>query len=384
MIELAKNTIDKQDIDRLIEWLKTYPRLTKGKVTVEYEDRWSTILGSKHTVFVNSGSSANLLMLYTLIEMGKIKVGDKVIVPALSWSTDLAPVHQLGLQPILCDCNLEDLSVDIAHLERLITDHSPKVLLLVSVLGLVPNMDALLKICNDNNVILLEDACESLGSKYKGKTLGTFGLMSSFSTYFGHHLSTIEGGMVCTDDTEAYNFLKSLRSHGWSRDMDPSYQEVLREEFGTDKFSEQYTFYYSGFNLRSTDLQAFIGLSQLDKYQAVMDRRHTNYNLYRENLKDIFWKPASVPETYVSNFAYPLIHPQREKIVTALTENKIENRPLICGSLGLQPVWEKRYGKTNLPNANRAHEFGMYLPNNHNTTPEEIKTVCQVVNQSIE
>lgn len=384
MIELAKNTIDKEDIDRLIEWLKTYPRLTKGKVTIEYEDKWATILGSKHAVFVNSGSSANLLMLYTLIEMGKIKVGDKVIVPALSWSTDLAPVHQLGLQPVLCDCNLEDLSVDLKHLENLIAEHSPKALLLVSVLGLVPNMDALLKICNDNKVILLEDTCESLGSKYKGKTLGTFGLMSSFSTYFGHHLSTIEGGMVCTDDTETYNFLKSLRSHGWSRDMDPSYQTSLREEFAIDSFSEQYTFYYSGFNLRSTDLQAFIGISQLDKYQTVMDRRHTNYNVYKENLKDAFWKPVNVPETYVSNFAYPLIHPQREKIIAALDDNKIENRPLICGSLGLQPVWEKRYGKTNLPNANRVHEFGMYLPNNQNTTPEEIKTVCDVVNRSVE
>ncbi len=384
MIELAKNTIDKEDIDRLIEWLKTYPRLTKGKVTIEYEDKWSTILGSKHTVFVNSGSSANLLMLYTLIEMNKIKVGDKVIVPALSWSTDLAPVHQLGLQPVLCDCNLEDLSVDLKHLESLIAEHSPKALLLVSVLGLVPNMDALLKICNANKVILLEDTCESLGSKYKGKTLGTFGLMSSFSTYFGHHLSTIEGGMVCTDDTETYNFLKSLRSHGWSRDMDLSYQTSLREEFEIDSFSEQYTFYYSGFNLRSTDLQAFIGLSQLDKYETVMDRRHANYNVYKENLKDAFWKPVNAPETYVSNFAYPLIHPQRDKIIAALDDNKIENRPLICGSLGLQPVWEKRYGKTNLPNANRVHEFGMYLPNNQNTTPEEIKTVCDVVNRSVE
>jgi CDP-6-deoxy-D-xylo-4-hexulose-3-dehydrase len=384
MIELAKNTIDKQDIDRLIEWLKTYPRLTKGKVTVEYEDRWSTILGSRHAVFVNSGSSANLLMLYTLIEMGKIKVGDKVIVPALSWSTDLAPVHQLGLQPVLCDCNLEDLSVDIEHLERLIADHSPKVLLLVSVLGLVPNMDALLKICNDNKVILLEDTCESLGSKYKGKTLGTFGLMSSFSTYFGHHLSTIEGGMVCTDDTETYNFLKSLRSHGWARDMDPSYQYDLREEFGTSEFNEQYTFYYSGFNLRSTDLQAFIGLSQLDKYDKVMERRHANYNVYKKNLNDKFWRPSESLDTYVSNFAYPLIHPAREKIIEALRDNKIEHRPLICGSLGSQPIWLKRYGKMSLPNADQVHKFGMYLPNNQNTTPEEIKTVCDVVNRSVE
>jgi len=383
MIELAKNTIDKQDIDRLIEWLKTYPRLTKGKVTLEYEDKWANILGSKHAVFVNSGSSANLLMLYTLIEMGKISVGDKVVVPALSWSTDLAPVHQLGLRPVLCDCNLEDLSVDINHLKALIVEHSPKVLILVSVLGLVPNMSALVDLCDDNGVILLEDTCESLGSKYKDKTLGTFGLMSSFSTYFGHHLSTIEGGMVCTDDTEVYNFLKSLRSHGWSRDMDETHQTNLRDKFGISEFNEQYTFYYSGFNLRSTDLQAFIGISQLDKYDSVMERRHANYNVYRENLDDKFWKPDIRPDTYVSNFAYPLIHRDRQKIIEGLKKNNIEHRPLICGSLGAQPVWTKKYGKADLPNADRMHEFGMYLPNNQNTTPEEIKTVCEVVNRSI-
>mgnify|MGYP003956122225 CR=1 FL=1 len=383
MIELAKNTIDNKDIDRLIEWLKTYPRLTKGKVTVEYEEKWSEILGTKHSVFVNSGSSANLLMLYTLIEMGKIKVGDEVVVPALSWSTDLAPVHQLGLKPLLCDCNLEDLSIDLEHFELLIKNNTPKVLLLVSVLGLVPNMEAIIKICNDNGIILLEDACESLGSRYHNKTLGTFGLMSSFSTYFGHHLSTIEGGMVCTDDTTAYNFLKSLRSHGWSRDMDASYQSSLREEFGTNEFNEQYTFYYSGFNLRSTDLQAFIGLSQLDKYKTVMDRRHANYNVYKENLKDTFWKPSTPPQTYVSNFAYPLIHPERQKIIKALNSNNIENRPLICGSLGLQPVWTKRYGRAALPNANRVHEHGLYLPNNQNTTEKEILFVCDVVNNSV-
>ena len=118
--------------------------------------------------------------------------------------------------------------------------------------------------------------------------------------------------------------------------------------------------------------------------KEIKDREVRRYNVYKENLKDAFWKPVNVPETYVSNFAYPLIHPQREKIIAALDDNKIENRPLICGSLGLQPVWEKRYGKTNLPNANRVHEFGMYLPNNQNTTPEEIKTVCDVVNRSVE
>ena len=135
-------------------------------------------------------------------------------VPAVSWATDLAPEVQLGLEPILCDCNLTDLSIDLEHFEKIINTHDPKCLLLVSVLGMVPKMDLVKDMCDKNDVILLEDACESLGSEYKGEKIGNFGLMSSFSTYYGHHMSTIEGGMVCTNNTEIYNILKSIRSHG--------------------------------------------------------------------------------------------------------------------------------------------------------------------------
>ena len=205
MIPLVKDTISKSEIDQLIDWLKTYPHLTKGEVTLRYEQAWSEFLGCKQSVFVNSGSSANLLMLYALIEQGKLKAGDRVIVPALSWATDLSPVVQLGLEPVLCDCNLNDLSVNLEELEVLAKTYKPKVLLLVSVLGIVPDMDGIIKVCEDNEIILLEDSCESLGSRYKGNKLGTFGLCSSFSTYFGHHLSTIEGGMVCTNDDELSN-----------------------------------------------------------------------------------------------------------------------------------------------------------------------------------
>ena len=155
MIKLVNDTIDNGDIDELIGWLSTYPRLTKGELTLEYEEEWAKYLGTKYAVFVNSGSSANLLMLYSMIESGIINKGDKVVVPALSWSTDLAPVVQLGLEPVLCDCNMEDLSVDLKHLEELIEKESPKVLMLVSVLGLVPSMKEIKTLCNENGVVLL-------------------------------------------------------------------------------------------------------------------------------------------------------------------------------------------------------------------------------------
>ena len=216
MIKLAEATNDKHDLDALSEWISGYPRLTQGDLTKKYEAEWSDYLDIKNSISVNSGSSANLLMLYSLIEAGDLEPGDSVIVPALSWSTDLAPIIQLGLLPILCDCNMTDFSLDLDHLEKLLDEGAifeeqeirirkrAKAVIIVPVLGFVPDMERVLSICNNHKVILLEDCCESLGSEFKGQKLGTFGVMSTFSTFFGHHISTIEGGMICTNDSK-YN-----------------------------------------------------------------------------------------------------------------------------------------------------------------------------------
>jgi len=384
MIKLVNDTIDNGDIDELIGWLSTYPRLTKGELTLEYEEEWAKYLGTKYAVFVNSGSSANLLMLYSMIESGIINKGDKVVVPALSWSTDLAPVVQLGLEPVLCDCNMEDLSVDLKHLEELIEKESPKVLMLVSVLGLVPNMKEIKTLCNENGVVLLEDSCESLGSEHQKSKIGSFGLMSSFSTYFGHHISTIEGGMVCTNDREMFNVLKALRSHGWDRDLEEYKIKQLRDEYDVSDFNALYTFYYYGFNFRATDLQAFLGMGQLKKLEDIVTKRNENYELYNKLIKNTYWKPAERAGSYVSNFAYPIIHPNRQKIIENLNRINVENRPLICGSLSEQPMWIKKYGRRNLKNAKLVHEYGMYIPNNHHITKEEIELVCDAINRSAE
>mgnify|MGYP003113164034 CR=1 FL=1 len=382
MIPLVKDTIDKEDIDQLIEWLKTYPHLTKGELTLEYEERWSKMMGCKYSVFVNSGSSANLLMLYSLIEAGYLSRGDKVVVPAVSWSTDLAPVIQLGLEAILCDCNMENLSIDVDHFKEIIRKENPKALLLVSVLGLVPDMGTIVDICEKNNIVLLEDACESLGAESNYKKIGNFGLMSSFSTYFGHHISTIEGGMVCTNDLDMFNILKSIRSHGWDRDLSPEHRNNLRKQYNINDFEALYKFYYCGFNVRATDLQAFLGLGQLKKLDNIVKTRNKNYNLYRSLLKNDFWNPPqSSSRSYVSNFAYPVIHPERDRIVKALNKNDIAVRPLICGSLEKQPMWQKRFPQVNLQNADTVDSCGLYLPNNHQITEEEIKKICNIVNE---
>ena len=384
MIKLFADTIDNNDIDQLIDWLKTYPRLTKSVKTIEFEDKWSKWLGVKHSIFCNSGSSANLLMLYALLEAGYISADSKVVVPSSSWATDLSPVIQLGLKPVLCDANLDNFSVDLKHLEQIFKDENPSTLILVSVLGLVPDMDEISKLCKKYDVILIEDVCESLGSKHKDKKLGTFGVMSSFSTYFGHHISTIEGGIISTDDNYLFNILKSIRSHGWDRDMDDKYKSSLRKEWNISEFDSLYTFYYSGFNMRSTDLQAYIGINQIDKIDKSCKIRNKNYDLYHKLIKNDYWKPKRYDDRFVSNFAYPVIHPKRDEIVKKLQDNDIEVRPMICGSMGTQPFYVKRYGKLSLPNVSIIDKFGFYIPNHTGLSGEDVKFISKIINKEIQ
>jgi len=383
MITLVKDTIDNKDIDNLIDWLKTYPRLTKGPVTLQLEEKWSKWLGRKYSVFCNSGSSANLLMMSVVKERLTGKSNLRVVVPSVAWATDLAPVIQLGIIPELCDCNMDDLSVDLEHLEDIFMRRMPDAFILVSVLGLVPNMDKIVELCDKYNVMLLEDTCESMGCEYKGKKLGTFGDMSSFSTFFGHHISTIEGGFVSTDDKEIYELLLSLRSHGWDRDLSEGTQIKLQNEWEVDSFDSMYTFYYPGYNLRSTDLQAFIGLSQIDKLDDWGKKRESNFKMYQKLIKNDYWKVNPQDDSFISNFAYPVIHPNRDKIVKVLQENNVEVRPMICGSMGTQPFYVKKYGRLELPNVSVVDKYGFYVPNNPKLTTDEISFICNLINEEI-
>lgn len=381
MINLVKDTIDKQDIDKLIDWLKTYPRLTKGPITKQVEEKWAQWTGTKYSVFCNSGSSAILLMMQALLESRRIKPGATVVVPSLAWATDMSSVMQLGLSPVLCDINLRDLSVDLIELETIFIKQKPSALLLVSVLGLVPDMEAIKYLCDKHDVILLEDACESMGSKFRNKKLGTFGDMSVFSTYFGHHMSTIEGGFVNTNNEDMYHTLLSIRSHGWARDLPPEIALNMRTEWGRTEFEAMYTFYYSGLNVRGTDLQAFIGINQIDKLDDACRIRYENYNTYLKNIDDSFWKPVTPANAYVSNFAFPIIHKNREQMINELFKNKIETRPLICGSMGTQPFYIKKYGKVEKENAKIVDQYGFYLPNHPKLEESEIIKICDIINE---
>jgi CDP-4-dehydro-6-deoxyglucose reductase, E1 len=381
-IDLVKDTIDLNDVKRLITWLETNPRLTKGDLTLEFEKKWSEWLGVKYSVFVNSGSSANLAAIYSLLLSGKLK-NNKIVVPAVSWVTTVTPTIQLGMEPIMCDCDIDNLGLDINHLKEIIKNDNPSAIILVHVLGIPNHMDEILKLCKENDILLIEDTCESIGSKYNDKLLGSLGDLSTFSFYFGHHMSTIEGGMISTNDEDLYHILLSIRSHGWDRDLPKEKQNSLREKYGVDKFRSLYTFYYPGFNLRSTDLQAYIGLGQLEKLDMIVENRNKNFIRYKNEIKNTFWNVSPPEGSFISNFSFPIITKNIKELTEQLITNNIECRPLICGSINEHPFWYERYGKQNLPNSKLVHNYGLYLPNNHQMTDEEISKVIEVVNKYV-
>ena len=382
MVKLVSDTIDRSDIDSLIEWLKQdpIPRLTKGELTQKLEHKWATKIGTKYSVFVNSGSSSILLTLAALKELGRLGNG-KVIVPSLSWATDVSSPMLLGLDPIMCDCNLEDLSCDLDHLEKLFKHHNPGALILVSPLGLVPKMKLVLELCKKYNVLLLEDVCESMGSKYKNEYLGSFGTASFFSMYFGHHLSTIEGGFINTNDEELYHMLLMMRSHGWDRDLPKWKQNELRDKYQCSDFDALYNFYVPGFNLRATDLQAYIGLRAIDKLDKYCESRNNNFLYYLHHIKDNQLNIKNKKNNFVSNFAMPIVNKNRNKIVKKLIDENIEVRPLIAGNMATKPMWTENYPTVSLPNCELIENFGFYVPNHQYLSKKNLTKIITIINQ---
>ncbi len=385
MIKLVSDTIDKADIAALVDWLTQdeIPRLTKGDLTVELERKWAAKIGIKYSVYVNSGSSAILLSLAAYLQSGKAR-NKKVVVPALSWATDVSSPILLGMEPIMCDCNLWDLSCDLGNLENLFIEHGPSCFILVSPLGLVPNMNRIVDLCDRYGVTLFEDVCESMGSRCgDGRYLGTFGFASFFSLYFGHHLSTIEGGFINTNDEDFYHLLLMMRSHGWDRDLPKAKQTEIRAKYGVDDFTALYNFYVPGFNLRATDLQAFIGLRAIDKLDKYSEIRERNYKLYTKGVR----KSLCLTETegnFVSNFAFPVVRTCRAEIVAELVANGIEVRPLIAGNMANKPMWYERYGaaeKYAYPNCRMLDEHGFYVPNHQDLSEEDISRICAIINK---
>ncbi len=372
--KLAYNTIGESEYKSMISFLKQRKYLNQSKITDKFQKNFSKFLKINHSIFVNSGSSANLLIAQTLLE-GKFIKNKTVVLPAVSWSTTVSPYIQLEYKIILCDCDKENLGLSITHLEKICKKHNPGLVKVVNVLGHSNDFKRIEKLKRKYNFQIIEDNCESLGSFTGKKFLGTFGLASSHSFYFGHHISTIEGGMVSTNNRNFYNIALSIRAHGWSRDVEKKFKIKLEKKYKVDEFTSLFTFYYTGFNIRSTDFNANIGIEQLKKIKKIAIKRNQNFNRYKKNLKD-FWKQSSDLKIN-SSFGYATFIKNRLEVYKYLKSKNIESRPLICGNMAQQPfLYKKKLSFQNLSNSNFIHKYGIYLPNHYNLGNEDVDFIA--------
>jgi CDP-4-dehydro-6-deoxyglucose reductase, E1 len=375
--KLADNTINNEDYLNMINFLKKKRYLTQSKVTKKFEKNFSSFLRLKYSIFVNSGSSANLLIAQTLLEGNYLK-NKIVILPAVSWSTTVSPFLQLGFTTILCDTDKDNLGLCTTHLEKICKKYNPGLVVVVNVLGHSNNFKKIQKLKKKYGFKLMEDNCESLGSKKEKKKLGTFGLASSHSFYFGHHISTIEGGMVSTNEKKFYNIALAVRSHGWARDTEKKFRKNLEKKFKIDEFKSLFTFYYSGFNIRSTDFNANIGINQLKKLKKISNTRFKNFKLYQKKLSQ-FWTQKSDLKL-ISSFGYATFVKNRVEVFKFLKMKNIQSRPLICGNMGQQPFLKEKFNKSKneLVRAKFIDKYGIYLPNHTNLSSSDINYICKI------
>ena len=339
---LIQKRLFKEDIEAGISVLNS-GQITISKITRNFEKDFAKYIGSKYAVMVNSGSSANLLAACASCNpkrLDRLKRGDEVLIPGICWSTSLWPIVQFGLKPIFVDVDKDTLNLDINDLKKKITKKT-KMIFLVHVLGNSTNLNEIKKIVKKKKLILIEDTCESLGSEYNSKKLGSFGDFSTFSFYYSHQISSGEGGMVVCNSKEDYEILKSLRSHGWSRD------EKTSKKF--PNLDPRYIFVNSGFNFRPTDIQGAIGLSQFNKLDQFKRNRIINRKKIIDSfIKDKRWKnqfdflevPKNVKPSYM---VFPILinskfKKKKKNFINLIEKKGLMTRPVISGSFANQPA----------------------------------------------
>jgi len=342
-------------------------RFTMGENVKKFEEKFASFFGKKYAVMVNSGSSANLIATAALFfkKNNSLKQGDEVIVPCIGWATTYYPLHQYGLKLKFVDVDIETLNYDINQLESAISP-ATKMIVTVSVLGNPCYFDKIKKLCDDNNLILFEDNCESMGAKFNGKYTGTFGDVNTFSTFFSHHISTMEGGLVLTDDKELFNLLKSLRNHGWTRDQDED--SPIFKKLDND-FYESYRFILPGYNVRPMEMSGAIGLAQIEKLNQYIEIRRENARFFKELFQndDRFIIQKEVSES--SWFSFTMIVNEtktfkRESVLKKLRDSGIEFRIITGGNFLKHDVIKYfNYEVVGRKNADIAHEQGFFVGN---------------------
>lgn len=369
---LGQNVHDSDDILGMISSLLT-EKFTMGEQVEKFEKTFAEYVGTKYAVMVNSGSSANLLAFSVLTNykyLFKLKPGDEVLVPALCWSTSVFPIIQCNLTPVFVDVDPITLNVNLDDLKSKITDKT-KAIMLVHVLGNCTSMIKLMKIVNDYNLLLIEDTCESLGSKYRGQYLGTFGDIGTYSFYYSHHITTGEGGCIITNNDELYELIKCLRAHGWSRNL-KNKEEIQQQH---PDLHSKFTFVNLGYNLRPMEIQATMGLSQLQKLKTKNANRKVNYfrikNRIQQDSRNTFLSfPEETDNADIAWFGVTLFLNGDKKTVKLseyldyLTNNGVENRPIITGNIVRQPVIQDLFPDLDckaFPGAEECHFRGLFI-----------------------
>jgi CDP-6-deoxy-D-xylo-4-hexulose-3-dehydrase len=378
------NNIDKQDIQSVIDFLsqESIPKLTNGPKVLEFENTWGEWLGTKYNLMVNSGASANEL---TMLAISHIVGEGEIIVPPLTWISDISSVLFAGHKLVFVDVNLTNLSFDIEKLKLAITPQT-KAIFLTHVLGINALTEELINICESRNILLIEDVCESHGTTFKGKKVGNVGFASNFSFYFAHHMSTIEGGMISTNDHEFYQVCRALRSHGMTREMtDVSMRQDIIDL--NPDLNPDFIFLRPAHNFRSTEINAVIGLSQINKLDAKNQERRDNFDLFISNLNPDKYHIALNTEGNC-NYAFIVILKnndidKRNELENKLRENSIEFRRGLSGGGNQmrQPFFKSIYKDfSNFPVIEHIHNFSWYIGNYPGLEKEKITKLIEVLN----
>jgi len=382
---LINDNITLEDKEALIKFIATPgARFTQHKNVEKFEQEWSEWLGTKHTTYVNSGASANWIMVSALKEL--VGTGE-VITSPFGWVSDIVPLLVHGFHPVFVDVNKQTMSIDTDAFEAAITDKT-KAVLVTHILGFNALTEKMLQIIKDRNLILIEDCCESHGATFQGKKIGTFGSMSNFSFYFGHHMTTIEGGTLCTNDAEVHDIFRMLRSHGMTREASTETQEKYAKKY--PHLNPLFTFAVPGYNMRSTELNAVIGRTQLKRLDDNIAIRQTNLETWLDNLYPGKFQAYFATEGS-SNFSLPLILKEKnadlfDRVKQCLVDNNIEFRTGTAGGGNQirQPYLEKfggQYTTHDLSNLDHIHSFGLYLGNHIEVTKDKITGLCEQLNR---
>lgn len=380
---LMQNTITWGDKLAMIKFIAFTDKFTNGEKVREFERKWSEWLGCKHSLFVSSGSAANLLLVDAIKEKYKLKNGDKILLPACTWVTTVSPFLQCGLTPIFCDINLTDFSFDLDHMKKIAKEHPDiKLISVTHLLGFRAELDFFQSIFP--KAIIIEDLCESHGitDPYTGSRQGSSSLGSTFSFYFGHHMTTIEGGMISTYDQELLDLMTIKRSHGMARLLPLEKYKQAQKDW--PDVNPKFLFMTSAWNFRNTEINAVLGLNQLPRLDSAIRIRQSNYASFRKIISqypDKFYLPTDA--TTNSNFALPFITKDpanKVKLLDAFEKAGIESRPIVSGNLLRQPFLKNyKLEDGSKQNIEILHNNGVYVGNNHFVGDVELEMLADVI-----